>query len=667
MLPEYKALFTPFKIGNVEIKNRFVMCPMTGSAPIMRNEFNESIVEFYERRAKNGVGAIITAPCMILDMWGRGYWLSDAEEAFRGGFKDFVERIHKYDTKLIMQLGVGLGRVIHADAEAKIPGANVKNILTSASDRPNVWNTDIKHRAMTHEEIITLRDNTIKSAVLAKEAGVDGVEIHAVHEGYLLDQFAIDYFNDRTDEYGGSLENRLRLACEIVSGIKKACGEDFVVTMRFSVVSKMKGLNSGALPGEDYVEAGRDREESITVAKMLIEAGCDAFNADNGTYDSWYWAHPPVYMERECNLSDVEFLKANVDVPVICAGRMEDHINAAKAVAEGRIDGVGIARQFLADYELISKMEAGRNEDIRPCIACHNGCLGSLLIGNGLSCALDPSVMHEAEYVIESAAEAKNVMIVGGGVSGMETARLCALKGHKVSLYEKKDTLAGVFNAAAAPVFKEADRELIEWYKRQIAKMDIELHLNTEVTEEMIAEVNPDALVLATGSNPRILNFEGIDSSELVSAIDYLMGYKEVGKDLVVVGGGLTGCEIAYDASLKGHNVTVLEMMSTYLANPAMCKANTIMLKDILKFHNVEVKTSAGVKKVEDGYVIYEDPEGMHKVKADSIIVSAGYISEKTMFENIGEKYNTYLVGDASRVANLMAGIKAAYEVAKEI
>ena len=215
----YKSLFTPFKIGNVKIKNRFVMCPMTGTAIINNNEFNYEAEKFYLERAKNGVGLIVTAPSMIFDMWGRGFWLTEAKDAFGTPLRNFVNKIHEEDARVFMQLGVGLGRVIYPKPVEFIKGANIENIKIAASKLRNVWDTSMVHRALTTEEVKTLRDNTILAAKMAKDAGMDGVEIHAVHEGYLLDQFAIESMNSRTDEYGGSLENRMRLACEIIKGI----------------------------------------------------------------------------------------------------------------------------------------------------------------------------------------------------------------------------------------------------------------------------------------------------------------------------------------------------------------------------------------------------------------------------------------------------------------
>ncbi|MCF0230666.1 MAG: NAD(P)-binding protein, partial [Parasporobacterium sp.] len=349
---------------------------------------------------------------------------------------------------------------------ATFEGTDVSKVQFASSELPNVWNAARIHREMTVEEIKRIVEAMIDTAELAKKAGIDGVEIHAVHEGYLLDQFAISNTNHRTDEYGGSLKNRMRFATDVIRGIKERCGDDFPVAVRYGAVSKMKGFNQGALPMEAYEEFGRTLEESPAVARMLVDAGCDLLDVDNGSYDSWYWAHPPVYMPEACNLPEAQYIKSFVDVPVICAGRMENPDIAAKAIEHESIDAVGIARQFLADPEYTNKIMNGELDSIRPCIACHNGCLGSLLAGRGVSCALRPITMNEDRYNFAKADKPAKVMVVGGGIGGMEAARLLAKCGNDVSLYESTDRLGGAFIAAAAPSFKNAEKKLIAWYER---------------------------------------------------------------------------------------------------------------------------------------------------------------------------------------------------------
>lgn len=336
MNPKYEALFTPWKIGNVEIKNRIVLCPMGGTSLfgwMEPNHFDKEAANFFLERARNNVGLIIPGIAPIKDTIG-GRWLWQNKKMFQD-LKEFMEEIHKTGAKLFVQITAGMGRswaitdslvevhnnpVLHAIAK---PIIDVQYQSASPSVLPSRWSDKVTCRAMTREEIEEIIDAFAKTAMLCKEAGVDGVEVHAVHEGYLLDQFTLHYTNKRKDQYGGSFENRYRFATAIVKRIKGMCGEDFPVSLRYSVVSKVKDFCSGALPGEEYTEIGRDMEESEKAAKYLQDAGYDMLNADNGTYDSWYWAHPPQYMPQNCNLEDVAHIKKFVDIPVVCAGRME--------------------------------------------------------------------------------------------------------------------------------------------------------------------------------------------------------------------------------------------------------------------------------------------------------------------------------------------------------
>lgn len=666
MKNKYDILFTPFQIGDVEIKNRIVMTSMTGTALVSKGRFNESVTDYYLERARGGVGLIISGCSVVYDMFGRDYWVNDAKEAFRGPIRKLMDAIHQQDCKFFMQIGAGLGRVANLETGSRFPGADVSKVQFASSLLPNVWNKGRIHREMTIEEIHKIRDAMIETAVLAKEAEIDGVEIHAVHEGYLLDQFAIQNMNNRKDEYGGSLENRLRFAVEIIKGIKQACGKDYPVMMRYGVVSKMKGFNSGALPGEMYTEFGRDLEESPVVARLLEEAGIDALDADNGSYDSWYWAHPPVYMHEACNLPEAHFIKKEVHIPVICAGRMENPELAAEAIESGKIDAVGIARQLLADPQYPEKVQHGDLDSIRPCIACHNGCLGSLLAGNGITCALRPETMHEGTYQFAPAKEKKNIMIIGGGIGGMETARLAAMCGHDVSLYEKSGQLGGAFIAAAAPSFKEADKRLIAWYEREMERLQIGIHKNTEADKRLIEEKRPDVLILSCGAKPKKLPIEGIEKPHVAEVKELLLSGCKAEGTTVVVGGGLSGCEAAYELALNGGHVTVIEAMDAFLNAPTLSMANATMLKDLLTFHNVKVLTSAKLKGILDGEVEIEMPDGPTKLKADNVVMAAGYTPDNP-FDGVDSVKEIYTVGDAAKVGNLMDVIKQAYDTVLKI
>ena len=366
MKQEYEPLFTPWKIGNVEIKNRIVMCSMGGTSIfgwMEPNHFDKEAANFLLERAKNNVGLILPGIAPIRDTMG-GKWLYQNKGKFKQ-LKEYMDEFHKTGAKLFIQLTAGMGRSMAVnDLMVKMmknkvfgtlgkPIFNMDYLCASASATPNRWADGVYSRPFTKEEIHQIVDAFAKTAKLCMDAGVDGIEVHAVHEGYTLDQFTMKYTNQRTDEYGGSFENRYRFPVEIVQAIKKTCGEDYPVSLRYSVISKTKDFRKGAVPGEtDYIEVGRDLEESEKAAKFLQDAGYDMLNCDNGTYDAWYWAHPPAYMPENCNLADVSHIKEFVDIPVVCAGKMSPAVGA-EAIKEGKLDGLGVARQFLRRYQTV--------------------------------------------------------------------------------------------------------------------------------------------------------------------------------------------------------------------------------------------------------------------------------------------------------------------------
>ena len=684
--PKYEALFTPWKIGNVEIKNRIVLCPTGGTSlfgwfELTGCHFDKEAAHHFLERAKNNVGLIIPGIAPIRDtFWGK--WLYKNKKMFEE-LKAYMEEIHKTGAKLFIQLTAGMGRSwaiteliapLHKNRFTRAlikPIINTSHELASPSPQKSRWAHDIECPEMTVEQIHEIIEAFAKTAKLCKEAGVDGVEVHAVHEGYLLDQFAIEYFNKRTDDYGGSFENRFRFAADIVKAIKAECGSDYPVSLRYSVESKLKDFCYGAMPGESYVEIGRNMEESERAAKYLQDAGYDMLNADNGTYDSWYWAHPPMYMPENCNLEDVAHIKKFVDIPVVCAGRM-DMDTGAKAVADGRIDAVGVARQFLTDPEWVTKLIEDRLEDIKPCICCHSACFNfssskghantqDLKDTMGLSrCALNPETMQSKKYHIEPAKKQKNIAIIGGGIGGMEAAIVCAKRGHKVTLYEKTDKLGGVFIAAAAPSFKEKDRELIAWYIRELSKYPIDVKMNTEVTD--VKSLDADEIIVATGATARRIPVKGADTA--IDAVDYLLGNKTVGEKVVVIGGGLTGCEIAYDLYLNGKKPAIVEMQDDLITTPGICLANTSYLRDFFKTNNVPVYLETSLSEINDGSVTLKDKEGKEfTVSADSVILSVGYKPAPVA----PKSKHVHVIGDASSVGNLRTVIWGAWDVAVKL
>ena len=680
---QYKPLFTPWQIGTCEIKNRIVMCSMGGTSIfgwMEPNHFDKEAANFLLERAKENVGLILPGIAPIRDPMG-GRWLYQNKGKYKK-LKSFMDEFHKTGAKLFVQLTAGMGRAMAVNdlmvkmAKNKVLGTlgkpifNMDYILASASATPNRWADDVPSRPLTVKEIEHIIEAFARTAKMCKDAGVDGIEVHAVHEGYLLDQFATKYTNQRTDEYGGSLENRYRFAADIVKAIKKECGQDFPVSLRYSVVSKTKGFRQGALPGEDYVEVGRDMEESEIAAKFLQDAGYDMLNCDNGTYDAWYWAHPPQYMPNNCNLEYVSHIKKFVDIPVVCAGKMQPAV-AAKAIEAGEIDAMGVARQFLTDPTWVTKLMEGREQDIKPCINCHNACFSMARYEGSANdqdlsdaihmarCALNPQTMQSKKYKIVKTDEPKTVAIIGGGIGGMECALLLAARGHKPVIYEKTDRLGGVFIKAAAPSFKEHDRALIEWYRREITKQGIEVFFNTEITD--VASLKADEVIVATGAKARKLRLPGIELA--MDATDYLGG-REVGDRVVVVGGGLTGCEVAYDLVLKGKHPTIVEMKNDLIVAKGVCLANTSFLREMLAYKKVPVYLNSSTTEIKKDAVVVKGADGASfEIPADDVILSVGYVS-KPLCE---KSSRVHLVGDCNQVGNLRTVIWRAWDVCMKI
>ncbi len=683
---KYEALFTPWKIGNCEIKNRIVLCPMGGTSLfgwMEPNHFDKEAAKFFIEKAKNNVGLIIPGIAPIRDTFF-GKWLWQGEKKF-DELKEFMDEIHKYGAKLFVQVTAGMGRswaitsplvMLHNNPVLRTiakPIIDTAYDSASPSELPSRWAENMTCRAMTVKEIEDIVEGFAKVAKLCMDAGVDGIEVHAVHEGYLLDQFALKYTNKRTDKYGGSLENRLRFATDIVKAIKDRCGKDFPVSLRYSVESKVKDFCVGAVPGEEYEEQGRDMAESELAVKILQDAGYDMLNADNGTYDSWYWAHPPMYMPQNCNLDDVSHIKKFVDIPVVCAGRMEPDVGA-EAIADGRIDAMGVARQFLADEEWVTKLIEDRLEDIRPCICCHNACFNMAKYKGTANqqdlydvmhiarCALVPPVMQSKKYKITPAKKQKNIAVIGGGIGGMEAAIVCAKRGHKVTLYEKSDVLGGVFIAAAAPSYKEKDRDLIAWYNREIQKFsDITVKMNTEVKD--ISSLGADEVIIATGAVANKIPVKGAQEYG-IEAVDFLLGKKEVGENVTVVGGGLTGCEIAYELYLQGKKPTIIEMQNDLIVSDKICLANASFLRDFFKANDVPVYLEAKTTEIAKDSVTLQTKDGKTvNIPTDSTILSVGYKPAPLT----AKSKHVHIVGDADKVGSLRTVIWQAWDVAMKL
>lgn len=681
---KYAPLFTPWKIGKCEIKNRIVLTSMGGTdlfGWMEKNHFDRDGAKFILEVAKNNCGLVLPG-CQPVYNPMLGQWLHKNKKMFRD-LKAWMPAFHKTGAKLFVQLTAGFGRsftisammeTLYSNPALRVlskPFMDLDKITASASPSPNRWSDKVPSREMTKEEIYEFIDAFAKSAKLLQDAGVDGVEIHAVHEGYLLDQFTLGYVNKRTDEFGGSLENRYRFAAEIVKAIKKVCGDDFPVSLRYSIISKTKGFRQGALPGEDYTEVGRDMKESEVAVKFLEDAGYDMLNCDNGTYDAWYWAHPPVYMPENCNLADCEHIKQFCSIPIVCAGRLDPAV-AAQSIAAGKLDGAGFARPFLADQQWVTKLLNDREDDIRPCILCHNGCFNMChykgvpndqALSDSLHlarCAVNAETMQWNKHYIKSTNSPKTVHIIGGGIGGMEAARVLKLRGHYPVIHEKSSVLGGTFIPASAESYKGKLRDLLAWYRRQMQELHIEVKLEDEVTS---ASVFGDApVIVATGSVPRVLK-KIPGHEQMIEACDYLNG-KPVGDTVAVIGGGLTGCEIAYELALQGKHPIIVEMKDDLVSQTGVCLANSSYLREWFALHKTPVYLETTLHEVKDGAILCKDKDGKEiEIACDSVISCAGYIPAPLE----GKGKNVQLVGDCLAVGNLRSVVWRAYEAAMKV
>lgn len=657
-------IFSTIKIANLEIKNRIAMAPM-GTLGMVNPDgsLKPRVIDYYVERAKGGTGLIITGITKverkIVNMPRANIPLMFYNDA--SSYGELAERIHVFGSKVFVQLTGGFGRV-------SIP-AHLDGVPVSASATPNVWDPRITCRALETKEVEEIVNAFAEAAEIVALTGCDGVELHG-HEGYLLDQFATKIWNRRTDKYGGpQLEDRLRFAIEIIQEIKRRVGKDFPVCYRVGLKHMIKGLNQGALPGEEFEEAGRDLEEGLELLKILEKAGVDAFHVDKGCYDSWYWAHPPVYMKYGNMIDMASEAKKVVHVPVIGVGRLDDPELAIRVVDQGMADMVAIGRGLLADPAWANKVMERRYAHIRPCLGCQYGCMYRLRQKKPLSCSMNPVCGREKSYGIEPAKEKKKILIIGGGIAGMEAARVSSLRGHDVTLYEKTDRLGGHLILIEALTFKHGQKRLLNYYLNQMKSLSIKVKYNTKMNERMIAAEDFDAILIATGSKMRIPREIEVQRSHMVtSCIDLLQGKAEVKQNAVIIGGGLMGCELALWLKSKGKEATILEMKPKILMDGVQA-ANRQMLIDMLTLADVKTISNAIVKETTETGVVFKDQTGkQQKIDGEMIVFATGLEPVNELYHSLSREYvNVYALGDCTGGTKIHDAVWSAYGVAREL
>ena len=664
---EYSALFQPQMVGKVKLKNRIAMAPMGVEYMTEADgSLNRRVVDYYLERARNGVGMLI---CSVFKVENEVEHLEESTpmivESSLNYLGELCQAAHSFGTKIFVQLSAGFGRVTFPSI--------LRGPCVSPSENTNYWDPSIKCKALTIDEIQALVRAFGETAERVLLAGADGIELHG-HEGYLFDEFTTSLWNKRTDIYGGSLDNRLRFPIECLKEIHSTVGDKLSVVYRFGLKHYLKDAKEAALPGESYTEAGRDVPEGIEMAKKLEAAGFDGLHVDAGCYESHYWPHPPIYQKHGCMADMAAQAKAAVSIPVIGVGRLDKPQVAAKAVSDGDMDIAAIGRGLLADPEWVDKLKFGNPDDIRPCIGCYDGCFEAYAKYRPISCAVNPASGREADYRLTPTLKPKDVMVVGGGIGGMEAARVAALRGHRVTLYEKSDKLGGTVQQAAVPDFKKDLRRLLAWYARQMETSAVSVKFNSTVTEEMVDDVAPDAIIVGTGAAPSVPPIPGVDQGHVTTAVDLLKGATEPGKRTIVVGGGLAGCEVAIWLARKGGAVSVVEMMDDVMIGGAPVPMQVkLMTNNLMKKHDVEIHTSSKVegitrKGVEISVTDKGEDQSKKLLKADTVVLAIGMTPITELADALDANMkNVFRIGDCRSPRNVMNAVWDAYEVARTI
>jgi 2-enoate reductase len=659
-------LFESGRIGTMALKNRIVMDALNIqlATPMEESALTQRAIDFYVARAKGGVGLIKTTfmrPNRKLE-FSIGEPIVNSERCV-SWLNDLAEAVHDYGAKVCVQLSPGLGRIPVPKPGLPHGGLVSPSPLPSFRDPkgqmpplgpgryPARGETYLLTREVTTEEIEQLVRDFEFSARICRLADIDAIDIHG-HQGYLLDEFLTPLWNRRTDKYGGDLDGRLRLAVELVQAVKKGTGPDFPVLFKY--------------PLTHYLDGGREIEEGLEIAKRLEAAGVDALTITGGCYETYNRTQPSTTQSRGCWVSLCEMAKKVVRIPVIASGKLGYPDLAEEVLRDGKADFIGLCRYLLADPDWANKVKEGRPEDIIPCVGCHEGCIGRVRKYQHISCAVNPAAGEERELTILPAEKEKSVLVIGGGPAGMEAARVSALRGHKVTLWEEQGRLGGNLIPASVPDFKDDYRLLLDYLMTQIRKLKITVELGKEASPEMIAQFRPDVVFIATGAIHAIPEIEGMQegmkNGRVMTAVDALLGKREPGKSVVVMGAGLIGCETALYLAKKGKKVTIAG--GRRLAHD-MVWGNALDLIKQLDDHEVKILMNSRILKVTDSGADSAD----HHFGADSFVLAVGMnpiqqISTAMLAEKIPE---VHPIGDCVSPRHVMSAIWEGYRKARLI
>jgi 2,4-dienoyl-CoA reductase-like NADH-dependent reductase (Old Yellow Enzyme family)/thioredoxin reductase len=632
----YEKLFTPFKIGKMEVKNRIVMSPMGLNAGHFDGTIDKSEIDYWQERARGGTGMIITG-CMFLT--------KDLAQGSLEGYLDrtyvipplttLCESVQRYGAKICAQLSCGTGKNAFSNMYGDPP--------VSASEIPSMFNPDLKCHALTVEEIQQIMKQFSFSAKLLKDAGFDAIEVHA-HAGYLVDQFMSAVWNKREDEYGGTLEKRMRFPVEIVQSIRSAIGPDMPILFRIAC--------------KHHFEGGRTLEESMPMLKILEEAGVDALDIDSGSYENIDYIFPPAYLGDACMQDVCEAARKAVKIPLLNSGNHTPE-TAVKLIESGKADFVMMGRPLIADPEIVNKLMAGKRDEIRPCIRCNEDCIGRIITRlTKISCSVNPVVGFEDRFVINKTLNPKNVLVIGGGPAGMEAARTAALMGHKVTLYEKDGVLGGQLKSAATPPFKSQLRELVRWYIRQMELSNVNVRLNTELTADSPELEKADKIIVATGALPLMPDIPGIEKTvDIMTA--HMHPEKLKGNKIIYCGGGLSACDSALETAMSGKKVAIVEMLDEIAINEHFI--NKASLIPMLLKNGAEIHTGHKILEINEKGVKAQKKDGtVTFISGDTIVSAFGMKPNNAFAQAVDSRYHmkTRIIGDSLKVRKVGAAVR---------
>ncbi len=636
-----RSLFDPVKIGSIEIKNRLMMTAMGTSYATNDGCCTEQLSDYWEARAKGGWGLIITELCRInAETLGNDMGLFKDEQI--PGYKEATDKVHAYGAKIFVQ--------INHKGRRESSAVRLNNMVPLAPSaiaaKPN---GDLPH-AMSIAEIKKLISEFVEAAVRAKKAGFDGVEIHGAH-GWTLSSFLSPISNKRTDEYGGSITNRARIVVEIIKGIKEKAGADFPITIKLST--------------QEYLAGGLKIEESKAIARILEKAGIDGINCSQGIFLSNYASIPPHHIAPGSFIENAKAIKSVVNVPVMAVGRLNEPEIAETVLAGTNIDVIGMARAALADPEYPNKLKEGRIDEINHCVGCLQGCIQAMTNGDVLRCLVNPVVGRETELKnISKAEKIKKVYIAGGGISGCEAAIVAASRGHYVTIFEKESDLGGQWRAAMTAVGKTEFGSFLMWQKQMLNKLNVEIRMKTELTKEIVQQEQPDAVLVATGGTPIIEVLENNTKINIVSALEIFYGKKIYGKNVVVLGGGLTGAEVADHMAFYGSNVYLIKGRNMEIATEAPANVRHCLLED-MKERNVNVMVGTKLIAIKDNTVVVnKNGEIIELPDIETIVMAKGNVCNNELIEELkGEAKEVIAIGDAQKIKdgyyNIYEGFKA--------